>query len=193
MSIAAEKHFTIDEYHRLTELGFFSEDDRVELIEGKIITMAAKGTNHTVCCTKLLRELSQLLGDRATLRCQDPILLRSNSEPEPDFAIVKDRDDEYLSSHPQAEDIILVIEIADSSLIYDRETKLSIYAEASIFDYWIVNLPEYQLETYSQPYQKQQGDFAYSRQEIFLPDRQINLPQFSDLILDLSQVFPKIN
>jgi len=135
VTVTTKKRFTIEEYHSLTEIGFFKEDDRVELIQGEIIEMAAKGTAHTVCCKKLIRELPRLLAGQATIQCQDPILLPSGSEPEPDFAMVKNREDDYLASHPTPEDILLVIEIADSSLSYDREVKLPLYAEAGIADF----------------------------------------------------------
>ena len=86
MAIATAKRFTIAEYHRLTELGFFGEDDRIELIEGQLIHRAAKGTAHSVCETRLERELFKLVGERATLRGQQPIILPDDSEPEPDRA-----------------------------------------------------------------------------------------------------------
>jgi Uma2 family endonuclease len=132
MKLATPKRFTIAEYHRLTEIGFFAENDRVELIRGEINWMAAKGTAHTVCCSNLLAALAELLAGYATLRCQDLIALPFSSEPEPDFAIVRQRSDNYLSGHPTPDDILLVIEIADSSLDYDREVKRSLYAEAGI-------------------------------------------------------------
>ncbi len=119
MILATAKRFTIDEYHRLVELGFLTENDRVELIHGEIIQMAAKGTRHTTCCSNLLEELVLLVAGKATLRCQDPITLYSNSEPEPDFAIVRKNSDNYLSSHPNQSDVLLVIKIAESSLKYD--------------------------------------------------------------------------
>lgn len=189
MTIALEKRFSVEEYHRLTEIGFFTEDDRVELIKGKINYMAAKGILHTVVCRKLLKQLSQLLEDEAILQCQDPILLPSGSEPEPDFAIVNLKEDDYLSHHPTVEDIILVIEIADSSLEYDQKVKLELYAEAGINSYWIFNLLDYQLECYSNPYQKKNGTFAYSKQQIYLPQQTISLPNFPELNLDLNKIF----
>ncbi|MHC5721957.1 MAG: Uma2 family endonuclease, partial [Nostoc sp.] len=94
------KRFTIAEYHRLAELGFFEEDEQVELIKGEIVQMAAKGTPHSVCETPLERELYKLVGDRATLRGQQPITLSNNSEPKPDRVIAKNRDDDYLANHP---------------------------------------------------------------------------------------------
>lgn len=192
MTYTTAKRFTIDEYHRLADLGFFTEDDRVELIRGEIMQMAAKGTLHTVCCSNLLGELARLVAIRATLRCQDPIILPSNSEPEPDFVIAKKRDDNYLSAHPNPSDILLVIEIADSTLKYDQEVKIPLYAEAGISDYWIFNLVQNHLEVYSEPYQELQGNFGYSMQRIVLPNQAIALPCFLALSLDLSKVFPGI-
>ena len=198
MKLATPKRFTIAEYHRLTEIGFFAEDDRVELIRGEINKMAAKGTAHTVCCSNLLQALARLLVDKATLRCQDPIALPSGSEPEPDFAIVRLRSDHYLAGHPTPEDILLVLEIADSSLDYDRAVKRSLYAEAGIAHYWIFNLIERCVEAYSEPYQN--GDlFNYAVTRIVLPAGTIALP-VSDLQPDnmserclelpLAKIFP---
>ena len=175
MKLVTPQRFTIAEYHRLTEIGFFTEDDRVELIHGEINRMAAKGTAHTVCCSNLLAALAALLSDYATLRCQDPITLPSGSEPEPDFAIVRQRPDNYLSGHPTPDDILLVIEIADSSLDYDREVKRSLYAEAGIPHYWIFNLIERCLEAYSEPYQNLET-FNYAVRRISLPNGRIALP-----------------
>ncbi|MFB2879256.1 Uma2 family endonuclease [Floridanema aerugineum] len=190
MKIAQAKRFTLEEYHKLTEIGFFHEDDRIELIRGEIIEMAAKGTAHETCISKLLRELVRLLGDAATLRCQSPILLLNNSEPEPDLAIVKNKPDDYLSAHPIPNDVLLIIEISDSTLNYDREVKLSLYAEAGISDYWIFNLFDNQLEAHSEPFQNSQGNFGYQNRRIVLPNQAIALPPFPDLSLDLSRVFP---
>lgn len=192
MTSTTAKRFTIEDYHRLAELGFFTEDDRVELIRGEIMQMAAKGTAHTNCCRDLLEELAGLVTGRAKLQCQDPIILSSNSEPEPDFAILRKRADNYRFSLPKPEDVFLVIEIADSTLKYDREVKLPLYAEAGISDYWIFNLIDNHLEAYSQPYHKGQGIFGYSLKRIVLPDQTMLLPSFSDLILDLSKVFPLV-
>lgn len=192
MTVTTAKRFTIAEYDRLAELGFFSEDERVELIRGEIIYMVSKGTAHSVCETRLERELYKLVGERATLRGQQPIIIPDFSEPEPDRVIVKNRDDDYLDAHPSPADILLLIEIADSSLKYDQEDKLSIYAEADICDYWIFNLVDNCLECYSEPYHDVQGKFGYRRKLIYLPNESVNLPCFLDLSLDLSKVFPKI-
>ncbi|MER3495004.1 MAG: hypothetical protein C4323_24075 [Mastigocladus sp. ERB_26_2] len=191
MTTVLTKRFTIAEYDRLAELGFFNEDDRVELIRGEIISMVSKGKPHSVCETRLERELFKLVGERATLRGQQPIIIFDYSEPEPDRVIVKNRPDDYLSNHPTPDDILLLIEIADSSLKYDQEVKLPLYAEAGIADYWIFNLVENHLECYSVPYHDFQGKFGYRRKLIYLANELVYLPCFPDLVLDLSKVFPK--
>jgi Uma2 family endonuclease len=191
MSIATAKRFTLDEYHRLAELGFFGEDDRVELIKGEIVQMAAKGRPHSTFNRRLIRELTKLLGDRATLQSQEPIAIPDDSEPDPDIAILQNRDDDYLSEHPSPSDILLLIEIADSTLNFDQKVKLLIYAEAGISDYWIFNLVGNCLEVYSEPYQDLQGKFGYRRKVIFLPNELVTLACFPDLSLDLSQIFPQ--
>ncbi len=194
MSIAQAKRFTLDEYHRLGELGFFHEDERIELINGEIIQMVAKGTAHETCLRKLLKELPKILGDKATLQSQAPIALPPNSEPEPDFTIVQNRADDYLSSHPKSADVLLVMEVSDSSLAYDQDVKIPLYAKAGITDYWIFNLFDNYLEAYSEPYQDNQGRYGYSNKRIFLSNEIINFPCFSDLSLDLAKVFPpKLN
>jgi Uma2 family endonuclease len=183
------KRFTLEDYAKLTQIGFFKEDDRIELIRGELIEMAAKGTKHTVCCQRLLKVLPRLLAD-GILRCQDPVQLLAGSEPEPDFAIVRDRSDDYLDSHPGASDILLIIEVADSSIHYDRTYKGSLYAEAGIEHYWIFNVLDIQLEVLTQPFQKANGDFAYRSQQIYSQNQSIDLPNPLTGTIDLSQILP---
>ncbi|WP_414622818.1 Uma2 family endonuclease [Calothrix sp. CCY 0018] len=190
MTIITAKRFTIDEYNRLAELGFFNEDDRVELIRGEIIPMVAKGKLHSTFNRRLIRELSILIANHATLQSQDPICINPDSEPEPDVAILQNKDDDYLSSHPTPQNVLLLIEIADSSLKYDREVKLPLYAQAAISDYWIFNLIENCLETHREPLQDSQGKFNYRHKIIYLPNESVNLPYFPELTLDLSKIFP---
>jgi Uma2 family endonuclease len=192
MTLATAKRFTITEYHRLADLDFFTEDDRVELIKGEIIKMAAKGKAHSVCNTRLYRELFKLLEEKATIRGQEPIII-NDSEPEPDLTIVKNTPDDYFLNHPITSDIFLIIEVADSSLKYDQEVKLFLYSEAGISDYWIFNLMDYYLECYSDPYQDLQGKFGYRHKSIILPNESVKLPFFPELILDLTKVFPVKN
>lgn len=193
MNTVTVKRFTLAEYQRLGELGFFGPDERVELIRGEIIQMPTKKTPHSVCNTGLVRRLIRLLGDRAIVRGQEPIILPADSEPQPDVVIARNRSDEYLSSHPEPADILLVIEISDSSLSYDQGRKLSVYAEDGISDYWIFNLVSNWLEVYSEPYQESRDQFGYRLKRIVLPNESVFIPGFPDLSLDLSGVFPMEN
>jgi Uma2 family endonuclease len=188
MLTVTRRHFTLEEYHRLGELGFFGEEEQVELIRGEIIQMPTKKPPHSVCNTLLWQELYKLIEGRAILRVQEPIILPTDSEPQPDIAIVCNQEDNYLSSHPYPEDILLIIEVVDSPLKYDQETKLRLYAEASISDYWIVNLVDNQLETYSQPYQEHNGQFNYRLKRIYLSNEYVKIPCFSELSLALSSI-----
>jgi len=189
-STAIPKRFTLEDYHRLIEVGFLTENDRVELIRGELVQMVAKGTLHTVCNTSLVYELTILLQQRAIVRGQEPISLPPLSEPEPDLVIARNQADRYLSGHPSSADILLVAEVADSTLKYDQEVKLPLYAEAGIYTYWIFNLVASYLEAYTQPYQDLQGNFGYVNKQIFLPTASVTLPSFPELSLDLSRVFP---
>lgn len=190
MSIAQAKRFTLDEYHKLAELGFFHQEERIELINGELIEMVSKGVAHETCLRKLWKELPTLVGDRATLQSQAPIVIPPKSEPEPDFALIKNRDDDYLYGHPQPADVLLVMEVSDSSLDYDQDVKIPLYAQAGISDYWIFNLFDNYLECYSEPYQNSQSKYGYLNKRIILPNQVIALPCFPDLSVDLGKVFP---
>lgn len=184
---------TISDYHRMIETGIIHAGEHIELISGQIFNMTAKGTRHTVFTTRLLRELMMLIERRAIVRCQDPITLPNNSEPEPDIVIARLRNDEYLDSHPTPADIILVIEVADSSLDFDRNTKAPLYAAAGISEYWIVNLIDDRLEIYSQP-----EESIYTNTQIILsthtqslPGREfIKLSEFPEIMLKINSIFP---
>ena len=191
MVIATRKKFTIAEYHQLVNLGFFTEDEKIELIRGEIINMAPKRTPHSVCNSLLWKKLYQLIGQQAEIRVQEPITLPSYSEPEPDVVVAKLKADNYLSAHPVAEELILVIEIADSTLKYDREVKIPLYAEAGINEYWIFNLVDKCLEVYTKPFSLQNGNFSYQTRNIILADEKIEIPGFSDVVLELVTVFPQ--
>lgn len=190
MVAITRKKFTIGEYHKLLDLGFFSENDRVELIRGEIIEMAPKRTPHSVCNSLLWKQLYELIGKQAEIRVQEPIVLPSNSEPEPDVVIARKKADNYLSAHPTVRDLILIIEISDSTLKYDKEVKLPLYAEAGVNNYWIVNLVDRCLEIYSNPFSNNQENFNYRNKSIILSDEQADLPEFIEVKLELTSIFP---
>lgn len=138
MSITIAK-WTIEQYHELVNTGIL-DDRRVELLEGDIVEMAPEGMPHAVYCGRTVKYLRNLLGDRAELRETHPITLPNNSEPEPDVAIVRSPDTQYLAHHPYPEDVFWLIEYSDTTLAKDIKAKQRIYAQAGILEYWVVNL-----------------------------------------------------
>jgi Uma2 family endonuclease len=185
MAITTLRPITTDEYHQMIAAGIIDEGARIELILGQMYDMAAKGTRHTVATTELMGELLRLLGKRAKVRCQEPITLPNNSEPEPDLVIARLRQDNYLDSHPNPADLILVVEVADSSLDFDKNTKANLYAAAGIQEYWIINLVDDRLEVYRQP-----NSAIYTEMKIISAQASISLPQFPDITIDLTAIFP---
>jgi Uma2 family endonuclease len=131
--------FSSGDYFRLGEEGILDEDERVELLNGEIIEMTPIGSRHSSCVARLIRLLAPRVGD-AELRIQDVLHLGEGVEPQPDAGIYGPRADGYETAHPTAADTLLVVEVADSSLLYDRTVKMEQYAEAGIPEYWIVDL-----------------------------------------------------
>ncbi|WP_282783137.1 Uma2 family endonuclease [Phaeodactylibacter xiamenensis] len=142
--------FSTDDYHSMSEAGLF-EGKRVELLEGRIIDMAPVKSKHASVVKLLNNWLRSALSDQYTISVQDPISLSKYSEPEPDLAVLDFREDYYAKAHPQPKDVHLLIEVADTSLDKDQKVKLPLYAAAGIPEVWIVNLPEQQLEQYTEP------------------------------------------
>ncbi len=131
---------TVADYYRMGEAGIFAPDARVELIEGEIIDMAPIGTRHGSAVKRLNALLTAAVGPRAVGSVQDPLCLSDLSEPEPDLMLLKPRADFYADAHPSAADVLLLIEVADTSARYDREIKLPLYARHGVPEVWIVDL-----------------------------------------------------
>lgn len=145
------RRFTVDEYYAMGAAGIFTEDDRIELIEGEIIEMAAIGSHHAACVHRLNRMLVQQTGERAVVLVQNPVRLSDLTEPQPDLALLRPRDDFYASGHPGPRDVLLLIEVAHSSPGYDRGTKLPLYALAGVPEVWIVDIDGGVIEVYRTP------------------------------------------
>jgi Uma2 family endonuclease len=141
--------FTVHDYHRMGEAGILHEDDRVELIEGELVEMTAIGTRHFSCVNRLTRMLVMSVGDEAIVSVQNPVRLNEYTEPQPDLTVIRLRD--YRESLPGPEDVLLLIEVSDTTLAYDRGMKLPLYARAGIREVWIVDLPGETIERYTDP------------------------------------------
>ena len=152
MAVQLARHqFTVDEYHRMAEVGLLTEDSRVELIDGEVVDMSPIGRRHAVRVSYRSRICTQRLGDVAFVWSQNPIRLSEHSEPEPDVTLLRPRSDFYEGKDPTAEDVLLLIEVADSSVEYDRRVKAHLYARHNIPEYWLVNLVEGHVVVYRDP------------------------------------------
>ncbi|MGB3849065.1 MAG: Uma2 family endonuclease [Tunicatimonas sp.] len=175
MTVAVDRHtFTVDEYHRMAEIGILTEDDRVELINGEIITMSPINSPHAAIVDRINTLFDSKLSGQTIVRIQSPLLLSDLSEPEPDVMLLVPRDDFYASDHPQPEDVYLLIEVADSSVRIDREVKLPVYAAAEVSEVWIVNLNEKLIEVFHSP-----SAGRYQQTKIIKPEQEIVVPHFS--------------
>jgi Uma2 family endonuclease len=143
------RRFTVHDYHRMGEAGILHEDDRVELIEGEIVEMAAIGTRHFVCVNQLNRLLVRGVGDAAIISVQNPVRLDEHTEPQPDLTVLRVRD--YRESLPIPEDVLLLIEVSDTTLAYDRGVKLPLYARSGIREVWIVDVTHEVIERHTDP------------------------------------------
>jgi Uma2 family endonuclease len=176
------KLFTVEEYHRIGEAGILAHD-RVELIEGEIVKLSPIGNRHVGCVNATATLLTIDLGDRAVVSVQNPIQLSELSEPQPDIVVMKPLKDFYRFKRQEAADAFLVIEVADTSLTYDRDVKLRLYAGAGVPEVWIENLEENVLLVYR--------DFVenvYTTQ-LALPRSATISPQaFPDVIFQVEQL-----
>ncbi|MCQ8130000.1 Uma2 family endonuclease [Methylomonas rivi] len=159
VAVFPQKHLTdIAEWHRMGEAGIFPPDCRMELIEGEILHMAPIGFNHAGHVNRLISTLTVLAQGQAIPSAQNPVQLSDLSEPEPDFLLLHPEPNFYTTRHPNASDVLLLVEVSDTTLRFDRSQKLRLYASHNIPEYWIVNLIDDCLEVYRQP---QDGDYLH--------------------------------
>jgi Uma2 family endonuclease len=147
----ARRQFSVTDYARMRETGILAEDDRVELIDGEVRLMSPIGPIHAALVNRLTALISRQVGDTAILSVQNPIQLNDYSEPQPDLTLLQPREDFYADAHPRPDDVLFVIEIADTSIEYDRDEKLPRYAEAGIAEAWLIDVNNQLIEQYTQP------------------------------------------
>ncbi len=181
------KAFTVEEFYKLSEVGIIKADERVELIEGDIIEMAAIGTRHAGCVNFFNDIFTEpKIKKTALVLVQNPILLNNYSQPQPDIAIVRRKPDFYKDGHPQPQEIFLVIEVSDTTLKDDRK-KVLIYAKSGISEYWIVNLDAQLIEVYRHPTVD-----GYRDRLSFKSAETISPLAFPDLVIAVDDILPKI-
>jgi Uma2 family endonuclease len=180
------KRWTVEEYHRMGELGIIAPTERTELIAGQILLMVAKGTPHVLALRLLAKTLDRLLVDQPVfVSTQDPIQLDDFSEPEPELAIVRGTVLDYAHDHPSPRDIDLIVEVADSTLKQDCEVKDKLYAQAGIPDYWVLDLKNRQLHIYRDPTPK-----GYTSHLILKEPNQVSPLAFPAVAMNLTDILP---
>ena len=169
------RRFNVHEYHRMSEAGVLRHGDREELLDGEVVVMAAIGSPHQAAVDRLNRLLTKAC-DQQIVRVQGPVRLDEWNEPRPDLAILRPRDDFYASGHPSPGDVLLLIEVADTSLRFDREVKLPLYARAGIVECWIVDLNGRCVEVHRDP-----GPGGYGRSRTLARGESVSPAELPDL------------
>jgi Uma2 family endonuclease len=147
----AKYWISVDEYERMGAAGVFPHGKRLELLEGEIYEMSPIGSPHAACVKYLSALLNRLFNGKLIVSTQDPIRLDDFSEPQPDIALLRWRDDFYRHAHPTPADVLLIIEVGDSTVESDRSYKIPLYAKAGVQEAWVVNLPDETIELYAEP------------------------------------------
>lgn len=177
---AASYRFTVEEYHRMGNAGIIPENTRVELLAGEIIRRSPINSPHADCVDKLSKWFILNLEDQAIVRIQNPVTLDAYSEPEPDILLARWKKNGYRAAHPGPEEVLLLIEVADSSLEKDRRVKLPLYAKAGIPEVWIVDLSRAAVEVYTQPTGEE-----FANRHIYFPGETIDTTFFQDFPVSL--------
>lgn len=171
---------TADAYQRMIESGVLTENDRVELVEGTLVVMSPIGSRHAACVNRLNRTFVIGMGADAIVSVQNPVALSEYSMPEPDLALLKPREDFYTAGLPGPADILLLIEVADTSIDYDRDVKAPLYAKVGIPETWIVNLADNWVDRYTNP-----GAAGYHVRTRFLPSQTILFQHVQMAVADI--------
>ena len=179
----ARRRFTVAEYYAMADAGIFSPEERVELLDGDIIVMPPIGDGHAAAVKLFANTMPPTLQGRAMIAVQDPVRLDENSEPQPDVMLLLWRDDFYGGGHPGPADVLLLIEVSDTTVYYDRNAKLPQYARAGIPEVWIVNRPARRVEGYSEP----SGD-EYATVRHYGPGESIAPQAFPDIVLEVNRI-----
>jgi Uma2 family endonuclease len=178
------KRFTIAEYHNLYDQGILTEDDRTELLRGEIYHMSPVGRRHASCVKRLNHLFKSIFEQEVIIiGVQDPVILNDASEPQPDIALLRWQDDFYLAGHPTPADILLLIEVADSTAGIDKANKLPLYAENGIVESWLVDLNQQWVEVHRAP-----AIDGYQDVQVFQPGQSVSVPAFAKVAIAVDQI-----
>jgi Uma2 family endonuclease len=180
------KRFTVEEFYRMGEAGVFGEGERVELIEGRVWEMTPIGLRHASCVDRLTRFLDRGVGEAAIVRVQSPVQIDEGAAVQPDLGLLKPKANFYADAFPTPKEILLVVEVADTSIRHDRTVKLPLYARAGVPEVWIVNLNKNVIEVYRNP-----SPEGYHDVQEFSGDQQLAPQAFPGLVLEMGKLFPQ--
>jgi len=182
---AGVRKFTVEEYHLMGEAGILQPEERVELIEGEIHKMSPKGTKHSASTTYAADCFKKHLGDRAIVRLQDPIRLSDHSEPEPDVVLAMPHKTKYADHHPTPQEVLLALEVADTTLAKDRLIKARLYGQAGLIQYCILNVNARELEDYRDP-----DESGYRTKHTYKSDESFSLVAFPEISIAVGELLP---
>lgn len=180
---APRHRLSVEDYYRMGEAGIFGEDDRVELIDGDIIDMAPIGSRHAGTLKRLATLFRDAVGDKAIVSVQDPVRLDHHSEPQPDLALLRPREDYYYGAHPRPPDVLLIVEVSESSLAYDQQVKVPLYARRGIPEVWLVDLAAHAVLVHRGP-----GAGGYAETFVFDTPGELAPILLPDALVDLSAI-----
>ena len=183
LTLVKQRRFGVDEYHAMSETGILGADERVELLEGVIVPMSPIGERHAACVMRLSQFLHEAVRRRANVSVQNPVLIDERTELQPDLMLLGWREDFYAARHPGPDDVLLLIEVSDTTVSFDRTEKCSIYARAGISEGWLVNLPGQCVEVYTEPHDEGYGTMRVVRSGMLL-----TATALADISLPVSQV-----
>lgn len=175
---------SVSAYHRMGELGILNGRQRTELIGGRIIDMSPIGSEHADWVDRLNRLFSKQLPDEIVVRAQNPVYLDEANEPEPDIALLRPREQPYREAHPRSEDVLLIVEVADTSLRYDQEVKCPLYAQHGVPEVWVVDVAGDRLHVYRDP---DVGEYRIQLRP--RRDETLSLSAIPDISVDLRRLF----
>lgn len=183
----ARRVFSRADYHAMGAAGILAPDERVELMEGEVVAMAPIGSRHAACVLLLNRvfSTSSRLAGRTLVQVQNPLAASDRSETQPDLMLLAPRDDAYAAAHPGPQDVLLLVEVADSSLQYDRRAKIPFYAEIGVREVWLIDLVHDRLEAHTQP-----APDGYRVTRRFEPGESVEPSAFPGLRVEAARIIP---
>lgn len=183
-NVLEKVRFSVDDYYKMMELGLLPEDVSTEIIEGELIKIMPTGSLHSGIVDILSNFFVYKLYGQAIVRVQSPVRLNGKSEPLPDISVLKPRNDFYKDSHPRSEDVLLVVEVSDTTIGYDRETKIPLYAKSGIPEVWLVNVKRKTVEIFIRPEREN-----YHNIRVFQTGEIAQSDVIPDLALEVDKIF----